>query len=294
MIDSFATLWSARIYENWRLIPGIYRPLVSDVSDQVIGGNKVNLTNLDGSSITTSDYAQDTDINVEDTPVDTDATLQLSNSKYQNIYVDDLAEAKTQPTILNNYAARGAEKMSLTIDNYIKAQLLAGIGTTEKVNSGFLFPADIHTLTDAQAKEFAQSIISAVYRCDINNWPVADRRCVISPGAKYALTRYLMEKGVSPSDSVQGGGLAQISSLLGMSTSLDASIELADTVNDLIMIITNSKSLYFAQTINSVETYRPEKRFGTSVKWLSLYGAKKGLELAIKTSSSFKPRRKAS
>lgn len=274
-IDSFATIWSARIFENWRKIPGIYRPLVSDVSDQVIGGNKVNLTNLDGSSITTSDYAQDTDINVEDTPVDTDATLELSNSKYQNIYVDDLAEAKTQPTILNNYAARGAEKMSLTIDNYIKAQLLAGIGTTEKVNSGFLFPADIHTLTDAQAKEFAQSIISAVYRCDINNWPVADRRCVISPGAKYALTRYLLEKGVSPSDSVQGGGLAQISSLLGMSTSLDSGIQLADTVNDLIMIITNSKSLYFAQTINSVETYRPEKRFGTSVKWLSLYGAKK-------------------
>ena len=276
-IDSFSTLWAARLFENWRHTPGVWRNLASDVSGLVNGANKVNLTNLDGSSITTGDYVQDTDITAAaDTPTDTDATLELNQSKFQRIFVDDLAVAKTQFEILNNYAARGAEKMSQTIDSYIKTQILADVADTEKVDSGFLFPASISALTNAQAQTLAEELLQVAYQADVNHWPVADRRCVLSSAGKYAINRYLMNKGVNSSDTPKGAGLQSIESLLGMPVYLDSeNLEYPDAANDIIAVFANSKALYFAQSINSVEVIRPENRFGDMVKWLSLYGSQK-------------------
>lgn len=274
-IDSFATLWSARIYENWKNTPGIYRSLVSDVSDQVDGANKVNLTNLDGSTITTGTYSQDTDIDIENTPTDTDATLELTESVYTNIYVDRLAQAKMQPQILDNFARRGSEKMNEVMDSYLKTQILAGVGNTQKISSGVLFPSDLSTLTAANITAITEKILDAVYLMDVNHWPTTSRSVVIGPGLKFVLTKYLVQKGVAPADSVQGSGLQSIENLLGMRVRLDSDLELADAANDVIAIFSNPQSLYFAQTIDDVRVYEPEKRFGSSVKWLSLYGSQK-------------------
>ena len=277
MIDSFSTLWAARLFENWRHTPGVWRNLASDVSGLVNGANKINLTNLDGSSITTGDYTQDTSISTDpDVPSDSDQTLELNQSKFQRIYVDDLAQAKVQFEILNNYAARGAEQMSNTIDQYIKTQILADVADTEKVDSNFLFPASISAVTNANATTIAEKLLEVAYKADTLHWPVADRRCVLSSAGKYAINKYLMTKGVNSSDTPKGAGLQSIESLLGMPVYLDSeNLEYPDAANDVIAVFANSKALYFAQTINSVEVIRPEARFGDMVKWLSLYGSQK-------------------
>ena len=275
-ITQFNTTWSSRVFSNYRDIPGVWRQAATDLSSEFSNSNKYNLVNLDGSSISVVDYVADTDVQGNpDVATDESQTLELNQSKSIRIYLDDIHSAITSFDAMNVFAQRAAEKMSATIDAHLKAQILADVATAQKVSSGTLFPDDLSTLTTAQIASITEKIFDLSLIADTNFWP-AQRTLIIGAHLKYVIQKYLANKGVQASDSVQGAGLSAISNLLGFNVAVDAGgIELPDTANDVIAVAVNPQSLFFAQKIASVEVIRPEKRYGDLVKMLSLYGSQK-------------------
>ena len=282
MITQFNTTWSGRVFSNYRDFPGVWRQSATDVSSEFSNSNKYNLVNLDGSSITVNSYTADTDVSGDpDVATDSSATLELTESESIRIYLDDLHVAQISFDAMNVFAQQAAEKLSAKIDEHLKAQILAGVATAQKVSSGVLFPADMSTLTTAQITSITEKIFDVNLLADTNFWP-SDRVAVIGPHMLYILRKFLANKGVSPSDSVQGSGLESISNLLGFSVVVDKSLPIPDSANDPIAIFVNPQSLFFAQKIASVEVIRPEKRYGDLVKMLALYGSKKAYSTSDK------------
>ena len=271
-LDSSATIWSARLYEQYRQIPGLYRQLFEDVSSEIPYGEKLKITSIDQSSITISDYTSDADWSTDaNTPSDHDFDLDLDQKKRFEIFIDRVTHKEIRPQIIDAYSLMAAEKMAAQIDSYCKGKILAS-GHIE-VSSGFLFPASLNMLTDDNCEDIAEKLLEVLEKGDTNFWPSEGRVLVISPALKYALLKYMMKQGTSPSDRPEGGGLAQISSLVGYRALLDPTLDIPDTSGDTIAIAVNPQMGKFAQTISDVSVFEPEKRFGVAIKGLNVYGA---------------------
>ena len=265
-LDNFIPeIWSARLLKHLdedlvfkQLVNTDYEGEIRNVGDTV----RVNRIG----DIVVGSYTKDGEIGAPQQLSGEQLVLTIDQFKYFNFYVDDIDAAQQNPKTMDDAMNRAAFALAKEVDKYI-----AGLYTQAGVkldNSGAGY--QIGTLTGQ--KNPYDLVVDIVEQMDTHNIPGAGRWIVIPPWFHAALLKS-EEYKLAFQDYKTTGEIPVIAGIkVLMSTNLP--IVKISNVNHSVMLAGTSMAISFAQQLNKVEAYRPEKRFADAVKGLLLFGAK--------------------
>lgn len=238
--------------------------------------NKVHIGRMTA-DIAVSDYAKNTDISAPQVLTDSDIVLEMTEQKYFNFYVDDIATAQIKPNFMSEAMRKSAIAIAQTIDTKVSITLNTGViganqlsvdiddtATVSEAGTAFLT-----VMSDLKTKMRLANISKS-----ITPW------AVLSPGWLDVLEKYFLLEGKTgiflPGTSEQVLRSGFLGNLLGID--LYWSNRTPQNVNtgalkDIILAGTTDAFTY-ADNVTETIAYRPEKRFGDAVKGLYVYGTK--------------------
>ena len=269
------TIWSARLLENL-FVQSIYMGLCNrNYESDASNANKVKIHSLSG-AITVSDYSADTDINDPVLLTDTEQEMPLDQQKYFAFYVDDLDRTQSRPELMDAAMRRAAIAISAVQDQYI-VNLISAATVAAKVSSQATRNS-VNVL--AELSKGVTTLRKASVPNDQAKWVTLqpDDMAAFEDG----VTNQAAEANLSmfvpgTAEQVLRGGYAgnYKGARLHMTNRRVTSGNIQNTGAAKSEIIFGTQSgITFASQIAEIESYRPEKRFGTVVKGLYVYAAR--------------------
>ncbi len=265
-LDNFIPeIWSARLLKHLdedlvfkQLVNTDYEGEIRNVGDTV----RVNRIG----DIVVGSYTKDGEIGSPQQLSGEQLVLTIDQFKYFNFYVDDVDSAQQNPKTMDDAMSRAAFALAKEVDKYI-----AGLYTHAGVkldNSG----AGYQVGTDTGQKNPYDLVVDIVEQMDSHNIPGAGRWLVIPPWF-HAMLLKSEEYKLAFQDYKTTGEIPTIAGIrILMSNNLPT--KKISTVDFSVLLAGTNMAISFAQQLNKVEAYRPEKRFADAVKGLLLFGAK--------------------
>ncbi|MGB4239132.1 MAG: P22 phage major capsid protein family protein [Candidatus Hydrothermia bacterium] len=265
-LDNFIPeIWSARLLKHLdedlvfkQLVNTDYEGEIRNVGDTV----RVNRIG----DIVVGSYTKDGEIGSPQQLSGEQLVLTIDQFKYFNFYVDDVDSAQQNPKTMDDAMSRAAFALAKEVDKYI-----AGLYTHAGVkldNSG----AGYQVGTSTGQKNPYDLVIDIVEQMDAHNIPGAGRWLVIPPWF-HAMLLKSAEYKLAFQDYKSTGEIPTIAGIrILMSNNLPTQ-KISNVAFSVLLAGTNM-AISFAQQLNKVEAYRPEKRFADAVKGLLLFGAK--------------------
>ena len=263
--DFIPEIWSARLLKHLdedlvfkQLVNTDYEGEIRNVGDTV----RVNRIG----DIIVGSYTTDGEIGAPQQLSGEQLVLTIDQFRYFNFYVDDVDSAQQNPKIMDKAMSRAAFALAREVDKYI-----AGLYTHAGVkldNDG----AGYQVGTGTGNKNPYDLVVDIVEQMDTHNIPGADRWLVIPPWFHAALLKS-EEYKLAFQDYKTTGEIPTIAGIqILMSNNLPT--KKISNVNFSVLLAGTNMAISFAQQLNKVEAYRPEKRFADAVKGLLLFGAK--------------------
>jgi hypothetical protein len=226
-------------------------------------GDTVKITSVGDPTV--GDYTKNTDISSPETLTDATRSLVINQAKFFNFQVDDIDRAQGAGAAMPEAMRRAGYKLRDAADQYIAAQLVAGATTNTVGSTGTPVAVD---KTNAY-----ETLLRASIKLDTQNAPQEGRFAIVPPWFAAVLAdddRFIGDTGSGP--VLQNGRIG------GRAAGFDilASNNVPVSTTKFSIIAGTSDATTFAASIpvDSVEAYRPEKRFADAVKGLYVYGAK--------------------
>ena len=265
-LDNFIPeIWSARLLKHLdedlvfkQLVNTDYEGEIRNVGDTV----RVNRIG----DIVVGSYTKDGEIGAPQQLSGEQLVLTIDQFKYFNFYVDDIDAAQQNPKTMDDAMNRAAFALAKEVDKYI-----AGLYTQAGVkldNSG----AGYQVGTEDTKQNPYDLVVDIVEQMDTHNIPGAGRWLVIPPWFHAALLKS-EEYKLAFQDYKTTGEIPTIAGIrILMSNNLPT--KKISNVDFSVLLAGTNMAISFAQQLNKVEAYRPEKRFADAVKGLLLFGAK--------------------
>lgn len=216
-------------------------------------GNKVKILGV--GDVTIKDYTG-SDIDGAETPADGSVFMLIDQSKYFNFKVDDVDKAQSKPGLLEAYMKRASYGMKKQMDSFI---------ASKAVDAG-AFSSSTQVATAAAAKTAIDAGILALTENDVDPTDIVIE---LSPFVYMLLRDKYVELDRNNSEMIKKGFMGRYA---GTRVRLCNNLY-NDGTDDYCMLRTDA-AIAFAQQINMVEAYRPEKSFSDAVKGLAEFGAK--------------------
>jgi len=259
-------VWSSQILRGLEktLIyaqPGIVnRDYEGDIAQ---AGDTVKIQSIGDPTI--FDYTKNTDMSGPETLTDATRSLVIDQAKSFNFQVDDVDDAQARgDAVMAEALHRAGYKLGDVTDQY-----LAGIMALAATNTIGTTTTPIE-VTSANAYD---QLVKAKIKLDVANAPTAGRFAIVPSwfGAALELDqRFIGTNGYMGNTVLMNGEVGMVAGFR-----VFMSNNTPNTTNTKYKIVAGcSGATTFAEQINAVEAYRPEKRFGDAVKGLHLYGAK--------------------
>ena len=288
LADFIPTIWDARF--------------TSKLRDNLVWGSRAN-SNFEGdiaqagdtvkiptstTTITVGDYVESTDITNEDEANGTTQDLVVDQQKYFRFYVDDIHEAQTRPNLMDDAMGQAAFKMADVEDDFYKNVFVGGYNASRNVTvSG-------DPTTDAQVQKVLKAFTQIALMMDEANLPQEGRWAIVSPLLKKQLTdRFAIEGNASgvfvpaASDStLRNGFIGRLFNFDLLTTNKTDEVTIATKKHDRFWFGQGNEAVTRATQIVTLESYRPENRFGDAVKGLRVYGAKNVIPARLYTVSA--------
>jgi hypothetical protein len=267
-------LWSARILDALRkaLVYGQPTIVNRDFEGEISAyGDTVKINSIGDPTI--FDYTKNTDMPAAETLNDSQKTLQITQAKAFNFQVDDIDKAQQQPKVMDAALSRAAYRMADIADQYIAAGLVsaATINLIADNTNPIIAPN-----ASAGANGAYEQLVDLSVKLDEQNVPTDNRWVVIPPwyhGILVKDQRFVSYAAVDVLYNRQVGEAAGFNVLVSNNVPTVAAPGGAANTTIRHKVIAGHGSAYsYAEQINSVEAYRPERRFGDAVKGLHLYG----------------------
>lgn len=265
-LDNFIPeIWSARLLKHLdedlvfkQLVNTDYEGEIRNVGDTV----RVNRIG----DIVVGSYTKDGEISSPQQLSGEQLVLTIDQFKYFNFYVDDVDSAQQNPKIMDDAMNRAAFALAKEVDKYI-AGLYAQAGV-KLDNNG----AGYQVGTGTGNKNPYDLVVDIVEQMDTHNIPGAGRWLVIPPWF-HAMLLKSEEYKLAFQDYKSTGEIPTIAGIkILMSNNLPT--KKISNVDFSVLLAGTNMAISFAQQLNKVEAYRPEKRFADAVKGLLLFGAK--------------------
>lgn len=267
-------VWSARLQTSYKKKsifagPGVVnRDYEGDIAN---AGDTVRITSISRPTVAT--YTKDSTSISPETLTDADRTLVVDQSKYFAFEVDDIDMRQTANggALMAEAADEAAYALVDTADQYV-AGLYTGVASANAIGTV--------SVTSA-ALAFTQ-IVNLRKLLDVANVPSMGRYVVIPPWYEALLLQDDRIVRMDASGTDQGLREGMTGRLLGFDVYVSNNC-VNVTGDDWIVQAGHPQAITFADSINSVEAYRPESAFSDALKGLHVYGAKLARPTGIAT-----------
>ena len=274
-IDNFIPeLWSARIlialnkalvYAQPRVVNRDYDGEIKDV------GNTVKINSIGDPTI--FDYTKNVDMPGPETLSGSQKTLTIDQAKAFNFQVDDIDKVQQQPKVMDTALERAAYRLADIADQYIASEMVAGATlNTIGTDATPIVPTPTAGVTGAY-----EQLVDLSVKLDEQNVPTEGRWIVIPPwfhGMLIKDQRFISYGAQDVLYNRQVGMAAGFAVLVSNNVpTVAAPAGNANQVPRSKILAGHAMAATFADQINQVEAYRPERRFGDAVKGLHVYGS---------------------
>ena len=265
-LNFIPSVWSARLLVALQkaLVFGqagvVNRDYEGEIRDS---GDTVKIASIGDPTV--GNYTKNTNIGDPEILSDAEQMLVIDQAKYFNFYVDSIDRAQQNVSVMDEAMRRAAYKIRDLQDQFVAASHVS-------VPAANLVGTDGAPITPTNANAY-EYLVDLSIKLDEANVPTEGRFCVVPPWFHGRLLKddRFVKAGTSKTDEVLRNG--QVGEAAGFA--ILKSNNVPNTAGTLFKIIAgHSKAYSFAQQITSLETYKPEKRFGDAVKGLSVYGGK--------------------
>jgi hypothetical protein len=259
-------IWSARILEKLRkaLVFAQAGIVNRDYEGEIQNaGDTVKINSIGDPTI--FDYTKNTDMPSPETLTDSQKVLQITQAKAFNFQVDDIDKAQQMPKVLDNALSRAAYMLADVADQYVAAQMVAGatVNTIGSQTAPIVAPTPTAGTTGAY-----EQLVDLSVKLDEQNVPTEGRWAVIPPWFHGVLVKDQRFVSYAAVDVLYNRNVGQAA---GFEILVSNNVPTVPPSGHIVLAGT-SIAFSYAQQINNVEAYRPEKRFGDAVKGLHLYG----------------------
>lgn len=271
-LDNFIpTIWSARLLANLNEAH-VYAALANrDYEGEIKqAGDTVKINAIGRVSI--GSYTKNTDIAAAETLTDAQSTLTIDKAKYFNFQIDDIDAAQQKPKVMDAAMREAAYGLSREVDTEL-AKIHTSTPSNNKVGGDGASAKLGGVLTAGSA--IYDYLVDLKVKLDENNCPDDGQRWVVVPPWAYG---YLL-KDNRFINATETGNQIRSNGLVGKAAGFN--VHMSNNVTDdgqatktYRIIGGHPMAVSFAEQINSVEAYRPEKRFANAVKGLHLWGYK--------------------
>jgi hypothetical protein len=267
------TVWSARILEALRkaLVYGQANIVNRDYEGEISAyGDTVKINSIGDPTI--FDYTKNSDMPSPETLSDSQKTLQITQAKAFNFQVDDVDKAQQNPKVMDFALSRAAYRLADVVDQWIAAEMVSEIGT----NVIGTLESPIVPKSSVDPLGAYEQLVDLGTLLDEANVPTDARWVVIPPWIHGLLVkdqRFVSYAAVDVLYNRQVGEAAGFSVLVSnnVPTGYYDESDADDPIRSFILAGHNM-AFSFAEQINEVEAFRPERRFGDAVKGLHLFG----------------------
>lgn len=267
-LDNFIPqIWSARLLASLKktLVYGqtgvVNREYEGEIKEK---GNTVKINSI--GAVTVADHTKNTDINAPEALNDSDQVLVIEKAKYFNFQVDDVDRVQQMPSVMDQAMQEAGYALADAADQYI-----AGLYTGAHVDN--LLGTTASPTSIATAAAAYEALVDLGVLLTEANVPTAQRWAIIPPWFEGRLQKddRFVKAGTPATDAVLRNGI------IGRAAGFDlyVSNNVPHTAGEKYRVMAgHPMAISFAEQINKVEAFRPERRFADAVKGLHLYGAK--------------------
>lgn len=253
-------IWSARLLENLRKNLVFGSVVNRDYEGDVRYGNTVKINNV--GPITIFDYTRNQDLPAPQELSGDQRTLVIDQAKAFNFLIDDVDAAQANVKLMDNAMQEAAYALADTADQFLASQYVYAANAI----------GDDTTPVVPTATTAYELLVDAAIKLDEANIPRANRWAVVPPwfyGLLLKDDRFV--KFTASADRVLRTG--EVGEAAGFT--IYTSNNIANTSGAKYKIMCgHPMAITYAEQIEKVEAYRPEKRFADAVKGLHVYGAK--------------------
>lgn len=274
-IDNFIPeLWSARImtalskalvYAQPEIFNRDYEGEIKDV------GNTVNINSIGDPTI--FDYTKNVDMPAPETLTGSSKSLTITEAKAFNFQVDDVDKVQQQPKVMGTALERASYKLADVADSFLAGKLVSG-ATQNTIGTD---TTPIVPTPTAGALGAYEQLVDLATKLDESNVPTDGRWTVVPPWFHGMLVKDQRFVSYGAQDVLynrQVGQAAGFAILVSNNVPTVAAPGGAENQTARSKIVAGHQMAgTYAEQINQVEAYRPERRFGDAVKGLHLYGA---------------------
>ncbi len=260
------TVWSETLYRELEKeyigVKNCSRDFEGDVKNigdtvKIVGVNPINVF----------DYEKNTDMATPTELSDSERSLVIERAKAFNFLIDDIDKVQSTPKLMQEAMHLAASALSDEADKYIYS-LYSSVSAENTVKkTGLTSDGVIDFLLDVK-RSMMEANVSG------NEEIILE----VPPAVASKIVKAKIVSGTSNEAELDKGC---IGTFLGFRVYVSNNIKSAtetvtgSTTGTFYKCYARTKrAIAFAEQINEVESYRPEKRFADGVKGLHLYGAK--------------------
>lgn len=255
------TVWSETLYrqldQEYIAVKNCNREFEGDIKKL---GDTVRIIGLNPISV--FDYTKNRDMSSPEEVSDHVRLLNINRAKAFNFVIDDIENAQTSPQIMKEAMRVAANALSNEADQYIYS-LHAAVPSTNIISAPSLTSDGVLDL-----------LLTAQQKLHENNVPGNEEIILeVPPCVAAKIIKAKITHGTSNEAELDKGCIGRF---LGFKVYVSNNVYTAtsDDVTYHKCFARTKRAIAFAEQINEVEAYRPEKRFADAVKGLHLYGAK--------------------
>lgn len=258
-------VWSAQLLISLKksLVYGQAGVVNRDYQGEITAyGDTVKINGI--GAVTIGDYARNTNMLDPENLTDNTRTIVIDQSKFFNFQVDDLDKAQQNPSVMGQAMQEAAYALRNVADTFI-AGLYTGVQAANTIGTD---AAPIVPTKDT-AYDY---LVDLGTKLDEANVPEEGRWVVVPPWYEG-----MMLKDARFIQYTESNVAIRNNGRIGRAAGFDVlkSNNVPNTTATKYKVIAGySGAMSYAEQVNEVEAYRPEKRFADAVKGLHLYGGK--------------------
>ena len=259
-------LWSAELLVSLKstLIYGQDGVINRDYEGEIKQyGDTLQINKING--VTISDYTRDQDMTAAEALGGVGTTLTIDQSKAFNFQIDDLDKAQMNPKVMEQAMEEAAYALRNAADTFVATKIYLGVKEGNTIGTD-LVPVVLTKDT------IYDTIVDLGTILDENDVPEVGRKVILPPWAVGMLEKspHFTPASKLGDDVKQNGFIGKVSDFLVLKSN-----NVPNTAGTLYKIVAvHPMATTYAEQVNEIEGYRPEKRFADAVKGLHLYGTK--------------------
>lgn len=188
----------------------------------------------------------------------TQSTLEITQSKGFNFQIDDVDKVQSKPALMRAALDKAANALAEVADRYVYS-LYSEVKEENSITWGSPDPETIIDLIIELREKF--------YKNNVNG--NVETVLEVPP---YVASIILKAKIATMSDNTDEVTNGYIGNVAGFKIYVTNHLPVDRA--EYVCIARTTRAIAFAEQLNEVEAYRPERRFADAIKGLHLYGAK--------------------